>query len=175
MKKQFFILFTVLAFGLASCSKEDDATPSTLEGKYNLETISMKTKVVDEQAQEENENVASQGMYYTFSSDGTYKTNAYWSIGEIAKDAKETTGKYSVKDNVLSIIYKDADLGKELTQKMQIKTNSSTQLVLYIGLSELKDSFKTVGTGLDVFTAAFIDLFLSQMLQFDYNLTFKKA
>ena len=174
MKKQIFILFAVLTVGLASCSKENDATPSTLDGKYNLETISMKTKIVDEDVQEENENVASQGMYYTFSSDGTYKTNAYWSIGEIGKDGKETSGKYTVKGDVLSITYIDADLGKELTQSMQIKTNSSTQLVLYIGLPELKASFKAA-TGLDPFTAAFVELFLSQMLQFDYNLTFKKA
>ena len=175
MKKQFFILLGVVGLGLASCSKEDDVTPSSLEGTYNLETIALKTKVVDEALEEENENVASQKIYYTFSADGTYKTNAYWSIGEIATDGTVSTGKYTLKGNTLSISYKDEDLGKEMTQSMQIKTNSDTQLVLFIGLDELKDSFKAAGTGLDPFTKAFLDLFLSQMVQFEYTLTFKKA
>lgn len=175
MKKQFFVLFAVVGLGLASCSKDDDVTPASLEGTYNLETIALKTKVVDEALEEENENVTSQKMYYTFNADGTYKTNAYWSVGQIDTDGTVSTGKYTVKGNTLSITYQDEDLEKEMTQSMQIKTKSDTQLVLFIGLDELKDSFKAAGTGLDPFTKAFLDLFLSQMVQFEYTLTFKKA
>ncbi len=175
MKKQFLILLAVLGLGLAGCSKGDDVTPSSLEGTYNLETVALKTKVVDEALEEENENVASQKIYYTFNADGTYKTNAYWSIGEIGTNGASSTGKYTLKGDNLSITYQDEDLGKELTQTMQIKTNSDTQLVLYIGLAELKSSLKAAAGGLDPFTAAFLEIFLSQMIQFDYTLTFKKV
>jgi len=58
---------------------------------------------------------------------------------------------------------------------MQIKTKSDTQLVVFISLDELKDSFKAAGTGLDPFTKAVLELALSQMVQFEYTLTFKKA
>jgi Lipocalin-like domain len=173
MKKQFLILFAVLGLGLASCSKGDDVTPSTLEGTYNLETISLKSKVVDQVA--ENENVSAQKMYYTFSADGTYKTNATWTIGEINSSGVVSTGKYTINGDKLNITYKDNDLGKELTQTMQIKTNSDSQLVLFIGLDELKASLKAAAGGLDAFTAAFLEIFLSQMVQFEYTLTFKKA
>jgi hypothetical protein len=175
MKKQLFILFAILGLGLASCSKEDDVTPSTLEGTYNLETIDLKTKVADEAVEEENENVTSQKMYYTFSADGTYKTNAYWALGEIGMDGTVSTGKYTVKGNTLSIAYKDEELGKEMTQSMQIKANSNTQLVLFIGLEELKAGFKDMGTGLDPLSKAILEIFLSQMVQFEYTLTFKKV
>lgn len=175
MKKQIFVLIAVLGLAFSSCSKKDDVTPSTLEGTYNLETISLKSKVVDQAAENENENVAAQKMYYTFNSDGTYKTNATWSIGEINSSGTVSTGKYSISGNKLNITYQDGDLGKELTQTMQIKTNSGTQLVLFIGLDELKTSLKGAAGGLDAFTAAFLEIFLSQMIQFEYTLTFKKA
>lgn len=175
MKKQIFVLFAVLGLGISSCSKKDDVTPSTLEGTYNLETISLKSKVVNQAEEDENENVAAQKMYYTFSADGTYKTNAYWSLGEIGSDGTLSTGKYALKGNTLSITYKDEDLGKEMTQSMQIKTNSDTQLVLFIGLDELKAGFKDVGAGLDPLSKAILEIFLSQMVQFEYTLTFKKA
>jgi hypothetical protein len=175
MKKQIFILFAVLGLGLSSCSKKDEVTPSTLEGTYNLETISLKSKVVDQAAENENENVSAQKMYYTFNSDGTYKTNATWSIGEINSSGAVSTGKYTINGNKLNITYQDGDLGKELTQTMQIKTNSDSQLVLFIGLDELKTSLKAAAGGLDAFTAAILEIFLSQMIQFEYTLTFKKA
>lgn len=73
----------------------------------------------------------------------------------------------------MSINYKAEDLGKEIKQSILIKTIPNTQLVLFLGLDELKDSFKAAGTGLDLFTKAFLDLFLSQMAQFEYTLTFK--
>ena len=114
-------------------------------------------------------------MYYTFNADGTYKTNAYWSIGQIDTDGTVSTGKYTVKGNTQNIIYQDEDLGKEMTQRMQIKTKSDTQLVVFIGLDELKESFKASETGLDPFTKAVLELALSQMVQFEYTLTFKKA
>jgi hypothetical protein len=175
MKKQFLILFAALGLGLASCSKGDDVMPSTLEGTYNLETISLKSKIVDQAAEDENENVAAQKMYYTFNPDGTYKTNATWSIGEINASGAVSTGKYTINGDKLNISYQDNDLGKDLTQTMQIKTNSDTQLVLFIGLDELKTSLKAAAGGLDAFTAAFLEIFLSQMIQFEYTLTFKKA
>jgi hypothetical protein len=62
-----------------------------------------------------------------------------------------------------------------MTQRMQIKTKSDTQLVVFIGLDELKESFKASETGLDPFTKAVLELALSQMVQFEYTLTFKKA
>ena len=75
----------------------------------------------------------------------------------------------------MSITYIDQDLEKELTQSMQIKTNTETDLVLYMGLDEVKASFKAAASGLDAFTAAFLELFLGQMLEFEYTLSFKKV
>jgi hypothetical protein len=175
MKKQFLLLVAVMGLALVSCSKEEDSvSPASLEGTYNLETIVFKSKVTGEAAEEDNENVSSQKIYYTFKADGTYETNSMWSIGEISKNNVVSKGKYTLKGTTLNITYQDEDLGKELTQAMQIKTNSSTQLVLFVGLDELKASFKAV-TGLDPFTQAFMELLLSQLVEFQYTLTFKKA
>jgi hypothetical protein len=175
MKKQIFIFFAVLGLGISSCSKKDEVIPSTLEGTYNLENISLKSKVADQAAENENENVSAQKMYYTFNSDGTYKTNASWSIGEINSSGTVSTGKYTINGNKLNITYQDGDLRKEITQTMQIKTNSDSQLVLFIDFDELKTSLKAAAGGLDTLTAAFLEIFLSQMIQLEYTLTFKNA
>lgn len=163
------VLFTV------SCTTEDDVSAVSMNGSYNLETINLKTKVSNEDMQEKNENVATNKIYYTFNTDGTYTTNAYWSIGEIDTKGTVSTGKYTLKDNVLSISYKDDQLGKELTQAMQVKVNNAKELVLYIGVAEVKGSLKEALSGLDLLTAALVEIYLKQLVQFDYTLSFKKA
>ncbi|WP_255068778.1 lipocalin family protein [Lacihabitans sp. LS3-19] len=174
MKNHFLILITLIVASLSSCTKSDDVSPSSLSGKYELKIIDFNSKFTSEDPEKYTDDVSSQGIFYIFNTDGTYKTNAYWSIGEINSNGTESTGKYSLKGNVLSITYIDQDLEKELTQSMQIKTNTDTDLVLYMGLAEVKDSFTAAATGLDPFTAAFLNIFIGQMLEFDYTLSFKK-
>ena len=175
MKKSFSIIFLALVLFTVSCTTEDDVSAVSLKGSYNLETINLKTKVSNEDMQEKNENMATNKIYYTFNTDGTYTTNAYWSIGEIDTKGTVSTGKYTLKDNVLSISYKDDQLGKELTQAMQVKVNNTKELVLYIGVAEVKDSLKVALSGLDLLTAALVEIYLKQLVQFDYTLSFKKV
>ena len=175
MKKTILIIITLIIASLSSCTKGDDVSPSSLSGKYELKIIDFNSKFSNEDPEKYTDDVSSQGIFYIFNTDGTYKTNAYWSIGEINSNGTESTGKYSLNGNVLSITYIDQDLEKELTQSMQIKTNTDTDLVLYMGLDEVKASFKAAASGLDAFTAAFLELFLGQMLEFEYTLSFKKV
>lgn len=175
MKSKIVILFLLLSTAFFSCEKDDSVSTSKLEGKYVLNSVDLKTQFTGEAEDKSTENVASKGIYYTFEANGNYTTNAYWSIGEIDKDTKVNTGTYTVSGDVITIKYTDSELGKELNQKMQIKTNNGTDLVLYLGKTELLESFKGASAGLDAFTAAFVSIFLDSILKFEYTLTFKKA
>ena len=137
MKTKVLFLISFLALSIISCEKDDSVSTSSLEGKYTLKTVDLKTQFTGEAEDKSVEDVSSQGMYYNFEANGNYTTNAFWAIGEINKDTKVNSGTYSIKGEVLTIKDIDADLGKELNQKMQIKTNKELLKVLLIAQNNI--------------------------------------
>ena len=83
-----------------------------------------------------------------------------------------TTGNYEFSNSVLSLTYKDPDLGIPVTLYLNA-TISGNEMTLSLDKNDLVKAFAEA-TGVDAFTQAFLQIFLDEIVKFDYSMTFKK-
>jgi hypothetical protein len=168
------ILFLSAIFFMA-CSKDGskDISPESVIGKWILQNISSSVEFKNDTPENTNEDVTSQGLYFDFASDGTYTTNGAIELGDINENGGSlTTGNYEFSNSVLSLTYKDPDLGIPVTLYLNA-TISGNEMTLSLDKNDLVKAFAEA-TGVDAFTQAFLQIFLDEIVKFDYSMTLKK-
>lgn len=170
--KIFALVITV--FALVSCSsKEKDVEPIVLNGKYNLTRVNSEITFQDEQPEITDEDVSDQKIYFEFSSDGTYSTNASLGIANIEKDNQVNSNTYLIENNILIIDIVEADLNVPFKLYLNM-AEAENQLTLSLGQPDLLKSFDASVSGMDAFSKALVQVLISQIVDFSYSLELTK-
>lgn len=172
MKKAltFLAIYTLLI----ACKKNNDVSPIDVTGKWNLNTIDSNVEFSSDSPQVEKQDVTSQGIYIEFKADGTYITNSDLGIASITKkETGENTGTYELKNGVIALNFVEADLAIPLKLYFQAEVNNN-QLVISLDRDDLVKSFAELGSGVDAFSQAILQILVADIVKINYALTFSK-
>ncbi|KPM47070.1 hypothetical protein [Jiulongibacter sediminis] len=167
-------VFLFLIIVTAACSsKKKDIEPIILNGQYNLTRVNSEITFQDQQPEITDKDVTDQEIYFFFSPDGTYTTNASLGIGNIKKDQKVNSNTYQIENNLLIISIVEADLNVPF--KLYLKmTEENNELTLSLNHQDLVNSFDASLSGMDAFSKALIQVLISQIVEMNYSLTLTK-
>ena len=160
---------------MAACSTKsmEEVSPETVSGRWQVQMINSTEETTSFPKETYSENVADQDLYLEFNADGTYTTNSDIELGEITKgNGAVSTGNYKFSNSRLELTYDDAGLGVPITIYFNTEINGS-MLNLSLTKKELINAFAD-NTGLDAFSQTFIQVFLEDVVTFDFNLSLMK-
>jgi hypothetical protein len=175
MKKTFKFLALFLSVILinTSCEKSDDVSPTSVEGKWRLQSYNSEIKVKGENSEKESANTSSENLSIDFSSNGTFSTNSMFSIDELYSE-ETVTGTYEIKDGFLTMKYKDPETKSDVIFYMKVKSSSSTDLILLMDKECISKTVKALAST-DPDEAEFIEFFLLSLETLTAEFHYKKA
>ncbi|MGR3812439.1 hypothetical protein [Jiulongibacter sp. NS-SX5] len=168
-------LLSLLALIIVSCSKKDDVEPITLDGRYDLKQVNSEVIIQDEEPEINDKDFSSEGIYFTFSADGTYTTNANVGIGNIEKSSSENKNTYEIENNILKLKITEADLNVPFILYFRMSESMTGTLTLSLNEKDLLTSFEASGADLDPFSQALLQVLISQITTINYSLELTKA
>ncbi|MFT4734478.1 MAG: hypothetical protein ACI9DJ_002178 [Algoriphagus sp.] len=166
------LVITLSSLFIAACSTATmkQISPETVLGRWQVQMISSTEETKSFPKETKTESVADQELYLEFNADGTYTTNSDIESGKITKgDGTVSTRNYKFSNGRLELTYDDAGLGIPITIYFNTDVNGNV-MNLSSTKKDLIDAFAD-STGLDAFTQAFIQIFLDDVVTFDFNLS----
>lgn len=159
---------------LSACSNSDvDINPSSIEGKWSLNSIDNKIKYKESSEINKTENYDSKNLVLDLKPEGVYAINAQFVFAELKESPTITTGQYTVNDNSLILKYYDSSLKTDVNINFEISTSSNSKLVLNLSKSGLFKSIDEVSQKANSITSTMLSLFQGTIIDYNvsYNLT----
>ncbi len=171
-----FKLYSILVFGfLTSCSKNEEITPISIEGKWKLNTINYKIKTNDSPLDNTQQNFSSKNLILDLKTDGTYTINAKFSLAELEESNETTKGAYSLSGNKVVLTYFDESLSSNVNINFDVKSSSDNNLVFNLSKEGLFKTIDDVIDKADALTATLMKLFQNSIIEYDVSYNFEKS
>lgn len=175
MKKKFlkYSLFVLTAAVFMSCSKDSDDVNPDISGKWFVQSVSTEIEYQNDDPESDSEDLSASGLYLDFDGNGNYTTNGAIELETIGdNNGQISAGTYTYSNGVIGLTYDDPDFEIPVTLFLHTNINGDT-MTLNLTKSDLAESLSTTAD-LDDFTKIFIQLFLEEIVRFDYTMTLSK-